>query len=237
MPNMSIKARRFPQLPDISQGTVLWWHGQDDAYSSTIRDRAGNKNGTLTGPTWVKTPNGLWTLSFDGSDDLVTSTSATLKESRSTLTLSLWVKLDSLLNTVWFAGNDIDSGVSVGGFDLHYNSVNRVDASLWRTSTGTNLATTGVATLSADTWYHVAMTFSGTQVLTYINGAQDAASAVIAADSSGTATPDFILGALPNATGFFKLAGDLALVKLESSALSAGAIKAEYNTERHLFGV
>lgn len=50
-------------------GAVLWLPGQDDAYSTTIRDRSGNNNhGTITGATWSRLPSGLWVLSFDGDD-------------------------------------------------------------------------------------------------------------------------------------------------------------------------
>ncbi len=57
--------------PDAN--TVLWFPGQDDAFSSTIRDRSGNGNdGTLTGGvTWVQNDKGLRLLDFDGVDGKV----------------------------------------------------------------------------------------------------------------------------------------------------------------------
>lgn len=52
--------------------TVLWLPGQDDAFSSTIRDRSGFGNdGTITGATWMRTGKGLWYLNFDAVDDVI----------------------------------------------------------------------------------------------------------------------------------------------------------------------
>ncbi len=52
--------------------TVLWTPGQDDAFSSTLRDRSGNnKDGDLTGASWTKTANGLTVNSFDGDNDVI----------------------------------------------------------------------------------------------------------------------------------------------------------------------
>ncbi len=53
--------------------TVLWLPGQDDPFSSTIRDRSGNGNdGALSNTTWLKNSKGLSYLDFDGADSLVT---------------------------------------------------------------------------------------------------------------------------------------------------------------------
>ena len=66
--------------PDTN--TVLWLPGQDDAYSSTIRDRSGNGNdGTITGSMWKQNGQGIWGLSSPGetsanvafSSDLMTA--------------------------------------------------------------------------------------------------------------------------------------------------------------------
>ena len=52
--------------------TVLWLPGQDDAFSSTIRDRSGFGNdGAITGATWVTGPKGIRELDFDGASGLV----------------------------------------------------------------------------------------------------------------------------------------------------------------------
>ncbi|KKK77854.1 hypothetical protein LCGC14_2849430, partial [marine sediment metagenome] len=51
--------------PDAS--CVLWLLGQDDAYSTTIRDRSGQGNhGTINDATWARTGQGLWYLVLDG---------------------------------------------------------------------------------------------------------------------------------------------------------------------------
>jgi len=58
--------------------TVLWFPGQDDPQSATIRDRSGSgNNGTITGATWTRNGNGIWYLDFDGADDIVNIPDAT----------------------------------------------------------------------------------------------------------------------------------------------------------------
>ncbi len=64
------KPSGFPWRPDAN--TKLWLPGTGDPQSATIRDRSGNgNNGTIVGATWVK-KNGIWGLSFDVTDDIVT---------------------------------------------------------------------------------------------------------------------------------------------------------------------
>ena len=64
--------------PDAND--VLWFPGQDDAYSATVRDRSNlvSNHGTLTGTTWVKTGRGLWLQNFDGDDVITVADHATL---------------------------------------------------------------------------------------------------------------------------------------------------------------
>ncbi|KKL78681.1 hypothetical protein LCGC14_2022430, partial [marine sediment metagenome] len=67
---------RFPRFkPDAN--TALWFPGQDDAQSSTIRDRSGNGNdGTLANTTWVQNSKGLWVLDFNGTTSIGTVSDA-----------------------------------------------------------------------------------------------------------------------------------------------------------------
>jgi hypothetical protein len=83
--------------PDSS--CVMWLPGQDDAPSTTIRDRSGYGNhGTITGATWNKNSQGVSYLSFNGSSDFINcGTSSTLNIAKSGAFVA-WVKRNSDLN-------------------------------------------------------------------------------------------------------------------------------------------
>ncbi|KKM88887.1 hypothetical protein LCGC14_1254160 [marine sediment metagenome] len=76
--------------PDAN--TVLWLPGQDDNYSSTIRDRSGQGNdGTITGATWAQTGQGLWYLKFteDAGDNVNCGADSSL-DLGSSWTIFMW---------------------------------------------------------------------------------------------------------------------------------------------------
>ncbi len=89
--------RKFGPAFKPDANTVLWLPGQDDAFSSTIRDRSGFGNdGTLTnGVTWERGSKGLWGQRYNGSDDYVDADSTLTQLASTTVgTWMLWTKLD-----------------------------------------------------------------------------------------------------------------------------------------------
>jgi hypothetical protein len=80
---------------DPHPGLVGWWRF-DEGTGNVAKDSSGNGNdGTISGASWVDGKYGK-ALSFDGASDYVQVSSITSLQITGALTLSAWVKLDSL---------------------------------------------------------------------------------------------------------------------------------------------
>ena len=99
--------------------------------------------------------------SFDGSDDYVTNTSFTGHQS-STGTLSCWGKPSDVSGWQYFmsVGGSTTTGATRG--------IAISDANLYFIGYSENWDTT--VDLTADTWYHLALTWDGTSIIMYVNG-------------------------------------------------------------------
>lgn len=220
--------------PDAN--TVLWLPGQDDAYSSTIRDRSGfGNNGTITGATWARTDKGLWYLDFDGSDDLVNcGVDASLHVAA--ITVLFWVKYDGT-----------DSGATlIGKYDSVPGNWEFVDYAhqmgfrVWAANDGSTNKTSPIKDLriGGEDWRMITGLYDDPYVRLYVDAVQigtgtETGGGSIARDASAPLTlgERFFPSAESNAKG------GLALVRIYSRALTLVEIQGFYNQERHLFGV
>ena len=146
----------------------------DEGTGTTANDSSGQGNtATLNnGVAWVAGQHGK-AASFDGVNDYITiPNSASTNISGSALTLSMWINPQPL------AGGD---SVIIGKFwnttqsspyyqyGLELGGGNRTDFYVG-TASGP-LVAVGGTTLPFNQWSHLAITFDGTQVKTYVNGA------------------------------------------------------------------
>jgi hypothetical protein len=77
---------------------VLYLEGQQDPYSSTIKDLSGFGNhGTITGtkPYWTQTNKGLVVNTFNDSDIVILASHSASLNITGDLTIECWVKRDS----------------------------------------------------------------------------------------------------------------------------------------------
>lgn len=218
-------------VPDAN--CVLWYPGQDDAYSSTIKDHSGQGNhGTITGTTYWTIQNGFWVLNFDG-DDIVTVTQATSINNLANYTLLAWVRPDAVVGT---AARIFDKG----GLWLYiYPTTFKMNA--FRDYDGVRDSTSiSTDTVSTETWHLLGATHTsadkkmrisqdGAEVGAY--DTQDSGSGNLVSD----ATADLTIGDKSDSSR--PLDGRIALPRIFNRVLSATEILGYYNQERHLFGV
>jgi len=215
---------------DISSlSPVGWWRmgDNDGGTGTTITDQgSGSNNGTLTnGPTFsTSVPEYVFnrnSVSFDGSDDyLLMGTSAISLDTN--FTISVWFKptADALSGYDFMCGwGNAASGQSRVvqilnsnlSFEIYFSRVS------------------GSTTLSADTWYHGAVTFSGNDVEIFLNGASDGTGTL--SRNSMTSSLTFAGGTpATTAVGFSPFSGLIDEFAVFDSVLSNTEITAIYNS-------
>ena len=192
----------------------------DDGPGATLArdDTGGGSDGTLTGITWAAGPPGMTAAAvFDGTSSSVTSESTQVQVEGigppTEASLTAWINPSRLGNS----GGD-PSGIVVlygwAGLTLAANG------HLVMTQAGGPPVDTG-ATITTGTWAHVAITYDGTNLTTYIDGAQ---AATMATGLGGDDSAGCAIGNSEAAGQFFE--GAIADVGVYDVVLSAAEVRA-----------
>jgi hypothetical protein len=188
----------------------------------------GGKAATSSGsPGGGDTPFDQYSVSFDGTDDYLTANDSNLATSGD-CTISLWFNSASLpgsgasdymfsLTDARSAGKDRAIGIRGTGSDAQI--VANTYASGW------NLPFTNTS-ISASTWYHVAVIFTTNNAQVYFNGADKGSKTLNA--GSITYTKTVIGGMLYSSANHFN--GKIDEVSVFHSALSSSDITTIYNS-------
>ena len=192
---------------------------------TTWFDISGNgNNGTLTnGPTFSSSNQG--SIVFDGTDDIVTtSLSATL----------------SFTWSVWFKTNVLASGyrniisVPTGAYMLMLLDISTNNMGFW-SSDGMNGGSLGVDSLSTNTWYNAVLVREGDGISggykAYLNSVFKGS----ANTSTWTIANTISLGGRTDTNQYLK--GNIALVQIYNTALTAAQVLQNYNALRGRFGL
>ena len=215
---------KYVPTPDC----VLYFPGQDNAYSATIRDISGKGNdGTITGATWTRTDKGLWCLSFDGGNDYVRVASPSgFPTGDAAISVLAWVKCGAVATrqlVIQTHGQGVNIGILLeqkadDGFRGGFHD-------------GANSVVNSTVTAVVGSWFFLVYTYDLSEVALYVNGGDKQTSAYSAANL-GTASID--IGTYDPSS--LPWNGLIALPRVFNSALSAEGIRDFYRQERHLFG-
>jgi len=208
----------------INDGLLGYWK-LDDGTGTTAADASGyGRNGTLTNsPTWsADTPTTMdfsdpYSLSFDRSDNDYVSIAGTPDiDGLQRLTLATWVKLDSTPSGYM---RFITLGNNKAGLRYHDQ-----DLQFYVTINGGVYYATKTNALTSGTWYHVAGTYDGSQMLLYLNGVEQAGPGISGTVAAGD-------GVELSGPSSFTLDGWLDDARVYNRALSATEIEALANGE------
>lgn len=196
-----------------------------EASGTTMGDASGNgRSGTYVASPSLGT-TGLVTGDTDTAATFTAAssqygevTAASWMNSLSAITLVAWIK-PSATTAVGVVSRDL-TGAN-GPWRLRLSG-NVFQFLLWHPSL-TVLSTTG--TLTAGTRYHVAATYDGATMKTYLNGSPDGSSAQTGALNASD-NPNLRIGAYGSAGEYFS--GVIDEVAFYGTALSAAAISADY---------
>ena len=220
------KGRFLNALPPVRNGLVLELDALSySGFGNTWNDLSGSNNtSALTnGPTYTFS-NSLSNFSFDGSNDYVVVNSNADLLSKTEYTKFIFFYATSFST----ANNLISGGVSGTNHAFWLNFSNRLYAghnASWSTVTGST-------TLSTNTWYCGAVTYSNVSGWKlYLNGVLDGTSATSTTfDNSG----ELLIAAYANANVF---TGRISLAMVYNRALSAYEIKQNFDFYRTRYGI
>lgn len=166
---------------DVLSGLVAKW-GFDEATSTTnttTTDVSGNAyHGTLVNGTGraSSTCKISYCLDFDGNDDFVSS-SPSINPSATNFSALAWVKLDNASGT---------NQIIIGQTGTNGRAwLQRTVSSGTLCSALGGSTTCSLGTFAAGSWIHAVITYDGTTVKLYLNGAADGSAAVTAESETG----------------------------------------------------
>ena len=205
------------QAQYVKNGLVSYWSfDTGDIDGNTVKDLIGNHDGTIKGePKIIKGKIGD-ALDFDGVDDHVDFGKIDVT-GFTEITESAWVSY-RVTDKRWLSinhhgGDDISIAVYDSKVHFHFDDGNAV----WFRS----------GDIAQNTWYHVALTFDGTKVSGYVDGAlvesRDAAYDFAGSDGATT------VGKHAGAARFID--GSVDEVLIYNRALSADEVKQNFAAE------
>ena len=226
---VSINVNNTSQAPPPASGGPLAAYAFDASSGTTLADVTGNGNtiALSNGPTWTTGYFGR-ALSFDGSNDVAAATSANaaLNLTGRALTLSAWVNQRSRSGWQIIVNKPYSSPHSRPFFDwsMHVED-----------GTGKLVAYLGCdaqqrysnASIPLNTWTHVAVTYDGSSIRHYINGALDRTTGASCSVTNTNSRP-IRVGA--NGAGVENFNGLIDDLRVYNRVLSASEVRADMTT-------
>jgi glucose/arabinose dehydrogenase/PKD repeat protein len=194
----------------------------NEGSGTAIADASGNgQNGTAANTTWAATGKYGGALTFNGSSSRVTVPDSPLLHLTTAMTLEAWVNSTGT-NAGWrdlvYKGND--------NYYLSASSTPNNRPAAGGIMGGSYGEVFGVATLPANTWTHLAVTYDGTTLRLYVNGTQ--VSNLGKTGNLATSTNPLSIGSDPIYGQYFQ--GLVDEVRIYNTALSSSEIQADMAT-------
>ncbi len=136
-------------------GLVSYWNFGAGS-GNKAWDQKGVNHGTISGATWTQKSNGIYTLDFDGTNDLVGANGVSVTD----YSAECWFKPDDVsgTKTIVEQGNFIIRQIDA---DIEYG---------FTTDTGEEVTDTATTVLTATAWHFLVITKEGNDVILYVDG-------------------------------------------------------------------
>jgi hypothetical protein len=217
----------------VTDGLVLYLDaGNTKSYSGTGTiwtdlSRSGLTASLVSGPTFNSANRGA--IVFDGTDDFVSVPDSTNWDFTTSLTIELWIYVNSY-DTGGVMLIHQQSGGSAGGFEIWVNTSNII---LFNKNPFVSIVTTGNV-FSRNIWQHVVCTHNGSTGIIYLNG--------INVGQANGALPDNVTGQLRiggySVVGSYELNGSISNVRIyKNKALTSSEVLQNYNAIKSRFGL
>jgi glucose/arabinose dehydrogenase len=197
-------------------------YGFNEGVNTTVADSSGSgNNGTVSNTTWSTAGKFGGALSFNGSTSWVTVPDANSLDLTNGMTLEAWVR-PTALGTTWRC---VIFKERPGGIVYSLYANEDTSKPIGQVYIGGEQNALGSATVPLNAWTHLAVTFDGTTLRLYVNGALAGSKA--AAGSMAASTGVLRIGGNAIWPEFF--AGLIDEVRVYNRALSATEIGADMN--------
>jgi len=169
---------------DEQQGQVINSRTNGTTYNGTLGATSGS---STDDPTWKPLAsckrNGC--LEFDGTSDYTTA----VGNEENQFSIAMWIKPDAVTSR-GIAGMAESPGSDTHDRDLYFDANSKIAGKVYD---GGNKFVRSTTTAVAGNWYHIIMTYNGTNLQLYINGKLESTTAA-GNPYSNYATPEYIIG-------------------------------------------
>jgi hypothetical protein len=158
---------------DLNPGLVAAY-GFEEGSGGSAADRSGNSHtGTISGASWITSGRFGKALSFDGVNDWVTIAHSSLLSLTTAMTLEAWVYPTVNGGGLWRAVLfKEEAGGLVYTLNAYDGATNMPVAEVSPAAPQGVIDARGSSQLPLNTWTHLAATYDGTTLRTFVNGVQ-----------------------------------------------------------------
>ena len=212
-------------VPASAQTGLVAAYGFNEGAGTTAADGSGNnQTGTVNGAAWSSAGKFGGALTFDGATSWVTINNSTLLQLTTGMTIEAWVQTTTPADWRCVILKERSGGLS---YALYAGDTPGHPASfIRRPADSGDVDATGASMVPTGVWVHVAATYDGATLRTFVNGAQVASAA--AAGSIQTSTMPLRIGGNSIWGEYFK--GAIDEVRIYNRALTAAEIQADMTT-------
>ncbi len=208
-----------------SGGTVVgWWKLNGSGVDTSGLNNHATVNANVTSANGQNGSSG-GAFSFNGtSSQLVVPNSSSLNVADA-LTLSAWVKPDTLTGTRGIVIKDVSTGIDNSPYGLQQGNADIAMVTVSEANTTKTINTCGTTQLPVNTWTHVASTFNGSTVTLYVNGVR--CSSTTTQTDIAPSTGALRIGQQKNGMNRW-FSGDIDDVRVYDYAMSADTVRELY---------
>jgi hypothetical protein len=213
-------------IPSYPQNGTTW---NDTSTSS-------NNGSLINGPTWSL--NGGGTITFDGVDDYISTTSSSSLQMSSNITLCVWFRIpqNGLTERQCLIGKlywEYELGIyPSGGIHTYTARGNVCDGSYDEGIFVYN----PLGDWIANTWYYVAWTLNGATEICYLNGSNIGTTTKGTAGTCSAGSNPVRIG-VRSGPGDLQFKGDIPIAQIYNRTLSATEITQNFNAQKGRFGL
>ena len=193
----------------------------NEGSGAVLNDRSGRGHtGTISGATWSTEGRFGGALSFDGVNDWVTVNDSAALDLTTGMTLEAWVRPASLTTVRMVVLKERTGGLA------YALASSDTSAAVGYIRTTSDQTVTAPSPLVLTTWTHVAVTYDGSTLRLFVNGAQVSSRAV----SGAVTTSSGVLRIGGSSLGGVYFSGLVDEVRIYNRALTPGEIQADMTT-------